>query len=102
LADKFEVAGDQNATSSAGLAGLIYESNATAGNAKVTAGSNEVIIKNPNIKAGSLVFVTPTSSTQSALYIKSQIDGEIKVGFDLPTNNDVGFNWWIVGVTASR
>jgi hypothetical protein len=61
-----------------------------------------VTIINPNIKSGSLVFVTPTSSTQNILYIKEQLDGEIKVGFDGPAVSEVGFNWWIVGLTAER
>jgi len=58
-----------------------------------------LIIRNPKISADSLIFVTPTSSTASVLYIKEQLDGEILVGFDNPVVNDVSFNWWIVGVT---
>jgi hypothetical protein len=87
---------DPAATSSATLMGYTYESSATAGTARVPQGAKDVIIRNPNIKEGSLVFVTPTSSTMNVLYIKEQTEGQIIVGFDIPANKEVTFNWWLV------
>ena len=98
-AEVFAVKNDPTATQSASLAGIVFETNATAGTARITSGNKELIIRNPKISADSLIFVTPTSSTASVLYIKEQLDGEILVGFDNPVVNDVSFNWWIVGVT---
>ena len=101
--DRLTIKDDPNATSSAILSDMIYHSEASAGIAKVPSRSSVVTIKNPNVKSNSLVFVTPTSPTQNnVLYIKEQKDGEIVVGFDLPTVTDVTFNWWIVDLTASR
>jgi hypothetical protein len=97
-ADEFAVREDPTATESATLAGNIFETSATAGTAKIGAGSQEITIKNPKIGLDSLVFVTPTSSTTSVLYVKEQADGSILVGFDSPTTSDVSFNWWIVQV----
>ena len=94
--DKISISDDPTATSSASFLGLIFTSSATAGTAKVPQGSREVIIRNPKITKDSLVFVTPTSSTLNPLFIKEQVEGEIKVGFDIPANSDVAFNWWLV------
>jgi mucin-19 len=99
--DQFAVKEDPAATSSATFAGLIFDSNASAGVAKVPSGSREIVIRNPQVKSGSLVFVTPTSSTDSILYIKDQVDGEITVGFDTVAQTDVTFNWWIVELVSS-
>ncbi len=57
-------------------------------------------IRNPNITPDSLVFVTPTSSTLNPIFVKEQSEGEIIVGFDIPANNDVTFNWWLVELVA--
>ena len=97
-ADEFAVRDDPSATESATLAGNIFETNATAGTAKIPEGSQEITIKNPKVKTGSLVFITPTSPTNLTLYVKEQANGEILVGFDSPTESDVSFNWWIVQV----
>jgi hypothetical protein len=102
-ASQFAVADDPNATSSSSLAGFVFESTATAGSAKVPAGTDEVIIANPNIKANSLLFVTPTSGTGNyVIYVKEQLDGQARIGFDQTTESDINFNWWIVGLTASN
>ncbi len=72
----------------------------TAGKAKVPEGEIEVVLQNPNIKEGTLVFVTPTSPTSNGLYIKSQEVGSVTVGFVLAEDFDVTFNWWIVGTSG--
>jgi len=93
---------DPTATSSASFAGIVYDTNASAGKARIPKGEKEVIIRNEQITAESLVFVTPTSDTaNSTLYIKEQIDGEVIVGFDKSAKADIEFNWWLVDVVAS-
>ena len=72
----------------------------TAGKAKVPEGEVEVVLQNPNIKEGTLVFVTPTSPTSNGLYVKSQEAGSVTVGFVLAEDFDVTFNWWIVGTSG--
>ncbi|KKQ93207.1 MAG: hypothetical protein UT19_C0016G0020 [Candidatus Woesebacteria bacterium GW2011_GWB1_39_10b] len=94
--DKISISDDPAATSSASFAGIVYTTSASAGSARIPQGSREVIIRNPKITKDSLVFVTPTSSTLNPLFIKEQVEGEIKVGFDIPANSDVTFNWWLV------
>ncbi|KKS80115.1 MAG: hypothetical protein UV56_C0027G0001, partial [Candidatus Woesebacteria bacterium GW2011_GWC1_43_10b] len=74
------------------------ETNATAG--KATAETSEITIKNPNIGDYTLVYITPTSSTQNnVLYVKSKANGYFTVGFTQPIPIDVEFNWWVIDVS---
>ncbi len=98
--DRLVIKDDPTATSSGTFDGLVYTSSATAGTALVPSGSREVIIRNPNITANSLVFVTPTSSIDNPLFVKEQAEGEVIVGFDKNAKNDVTFNWWLVDLVA--
>jgi hypothetical protein len=85
------------ATTSATLAGLVTRTNATAGVAILPAGTAEMIIENPSITNYTLVYITPTSSTNNqVLYIKSKETGKFIVGFNNPIDADVSFNWWII------
>jgi hypothetical protein len=73
--------------------------NATAGQAIVSAGVSQIIINNPNVTDYTLVYVTPTSSTQNkVLYVKSKTAGQFVVGFNQPIEIDVNFNWWVIDV----
>ena len=73
--------------------------NSSIGQAIIPAGTSEITIKNPNVTNYTLVYVTPTSSTENnVLFVKSKKDGEFTVGFTNPLNIDVNFNWWIVQV----
>ncbi len=77
-------------------------SQAVAGTASILAGTNEITLLNENIKTGALIFVTPTSPTKNSIYVKSQSEGQVTIGFDepeTPTSANIKFNWWIVGVT---
>jgi hypothetical protein len=92
----------------------VYETATYAGRATIPEGTSEVIIKNPNTKDVSLIYVTPLGSTQNnVLYVKTQegcepdpITSEVPtdcepnfvVGFDSPVLTNVEFNWWIVDV----
>ncbi len=96
ITDVLAITDDPTATSSATFTGVIYTTTASAGEAKIPAGSSEIIIKNPNINSGSLVFTTATSSTIQNIYIKNKIEGQATIGFDLPASADTTFNWWIV------
>ena len=96
--DKLTIASDPEATSSTSFSGLIYETNASAGTARILEGANSAVIRNPNVTENSLIFVTPTSETESALFIKEQAEGEFIVGFASPVQEEVEFNWWVVGI----
>ena len=92
------IASDNLATTSAVINGTI-STNATAGQGIIPAGTSEITIKNPKITDYTLVYVTPTSTTQNyVLYVKSKENGHFVVGFTNPIDVDVNFNWWIVQV----
>lgn len=80
--------------------------NQTSGKAKIPAGTKEITIQSDQISDKTLIYVTPTGSTQNqVLYVKSQTaedpntaakEGKFVVGFDQSIGSDVNFNWWIV------
>jgi hypothetical protein len=73
--------------------------NSTVGKAIVPAGVSEITIKNSKITDYTLVYVTPTSSTNNnVLYVKSKEAGKFVVGFTNPIAIDAEFNWWIIQV----
>ncbi len=73
--------------------------NSTIGHTIIPAGTNEITIINPKVTDYTLIYVTPTSSTQNnVLYVKSKQKGQFTVGFAIPIDTDVSFNWWIVQV----
>ena len=93
------IAGAVEATNSAIVDGVIT-TNATAGSGVIPAGLGEITIKNTSVTDYTLVYVTPTSSTNNyVLYVKSKAPGEFVVGFTNPIDIDVNFNWWIVKVS---
>jgi hypothetical protein len=97
-ASAISIAEDPNATTSATLGTVFLDSQASAGQAKIASGSTEITIRNPNIKADSLIFVTPTSPTSDTLYVKSKTNGNSTIGFKSPASDEVDFNWWIVNL----
>jgi hypothetical protein len=93
------IAGGTYATASAEINGVIT-TNATAGTGIIPSGVSEVTINNPKVTDYTLVYVTPTSTTNNyVLYVKSKQPGQFVVGFSNPPDIDVNFNWWIVQVT---
>ena len=73
------------------------QTNATAGKAIIPAGLNQITITNPNVTNYTLVYVTPTSSTQNnVLYVKAKDNGYFVVGFNQALDADVSFNWWVI------
>ena len=74
--------------------------NATVGKAIIPSGVSEITVTNPNVNDYTLIYVTPTSSTDNyVLYVKSKTAGQFVVGFTNPLDIDVNFNWWIVQVS---
>ena len=103
LAGKIALEDDLSATSSATPTEAILETSATAGKAIVPAGYAEVTIKNPKVSEESLIFITPKTNTGNFnLYLKSQTNGQVVIGFDSTTEVDTEFNWWIIGVLANN
>ncbi len=97
-ASAISIAEDPSSSVSATPTGNILNSLATAGAARIASGSADITILNPNIKADSLIFVTPTSLSPQNLFVKNKDAGTATVGFADPGANDVTFNWWIVNL----
>jgi len=88
-----------DATQSGTIVNGVITTNSTVGKAIIPAGTSEITIKNPKATDYTLIYVTPTSSTENnVLYVKSKQAGEFVVGFATPVYIDVSFNWWIVQV----
>jgi hypothetical protein len=70
----------------------------SAGEAVLPAGYNEIVIFNPNISDHTLIYITPTSSTQNrTLFISDKKPGTyFKVALDSSIPYEVKFNWWII------
>jgi len=91
------IAGAQEASRSATMDNGVITTNATAGSATIPAGYDEIIINNPNVTNYTLVYITPTSSTQNnVLYVKSKDEGVFTVGFNQAISTKVDFNWWVI------
>jgi hypothetical protein len=89
-----------DATQSGTIINGVITTNSTVGKATIPAGVSEITIKNPKVTDYTLVYVTPTSSTENnVLYVKSKEVGQFMVGFATPIDIDAGFNWWIVQVS---
>jgi hypothetical protein len=89
-----------DATVSGVLVNGVITTNSTIGTATIPAGTADITIVNPKVTDYTLVYVTPTSSTNNyVLYVKSKQAGQFVVGFTNPINTDVNFNWWIVQVS---
>jgi site-specific recombinase XerD len=97
--DKLVIANSDATVATANSLGEI-ETNAQAGSARLTAGENEITIRNANVTNSTLIYITATSSTQNnVLYVTAKGDGFFKVGFNNPIYIDVEFNWWIIDVS---
>jgi len=88
--------------------------NASIGTAAIPAGESEITINTDQVKPGSLIYITPTTSTANkVLYEKGKItcDETINIeessqecttgfviGMDGIVSIDIEFNWWIVDV----
>ncbi|HLE48842.1 MAG TPA: hypothetical protein VI819_02305, partial [Patescibacteria group bacterium] len=97
LTGTIAIESDPTATTSAQLSGLTLTTEAVAGSATITSGYSDITIVNSKVKPDSLIFVTPKTNTQNQnLYLKSQDDGHVVIGFDAPADMDVEFNWWLV------
>ncbi len=93
------IIGAADATSSGTITNGVITTNSTVGQAVVPAGTSEITIKNLKVTDYTLVYVTPTSSTENnVLYVKSKSAGQFTVGFTNPIDIDTTFNWWIVQV----
>lgn len=93
------IAGAQTSTPSAAINGQI-NSNSTIGQAIIPANTMEVTIHNPKVTDYTLVYVTPTSSSENkVLYIKNKGNGYFTLGFSESLPIDVSFNWWIVATS---
>ena len=79
-----------------------FKTNATAGVALLPANENEIMIYNSKITDQSLIYITPlTNTSNKVIYVKAKHantanDGWFKVAIDVPINQDIQFNWWII------
>ncbi|KKU10474.1 MAG: hypothetical protein UX13_C0011G0015 [Candidatus Woesebacteria bacterium GW2011_GWB1_45_5] len=87
----------EESTPSAEITAGDIETNATVGKGIIPGGSDQITITNPRVTDYTLIYVTPTSSSQNkVLYIKSKGEGFFTAGFTESLETDVAFNWWIV------
>ena len=96
------------ATPSANTFGQIVEpqitTNATAGQAVLPAGAEQITIKNQHLTPESLVYITPQSDTQNeVLYVKKKVPSSqspaasyFTVAINKPISKDILFNWWLI------
>ncbi len=90
------IAGAESATTSGTISGDI-QTNSTVGKGIIPTGSDQITITNPKVTDYTLIYVTPTSSTENqVLYVKNKSVGSFSVGFTNPIGVDANFNWWIV------
>ena len=98
LTPQLVIAGSDATVAGAVVNGVIT-TNSTIGHAQIPAGTDEIAIKNQKVTDYTLIYVTPTSSTNNnVLYVKSKQAGQFTVGFANAVDIDVNFNWWIVQV----
>ena len=83
--------------SSSEVTGGDITTNSTVGKGTIPAEVGQITITNPKVTDYTLVYVTPTSSTQNkVLYVKEKSVGYFVIGFTDPIDTDTNFNWWIV------
>jgi hypothetical protein len=69
-----------------------------AGSATLPSGYQEIVIFNPNVADNTLIYITPTSSTENrTLFVAEKKTGSyFKVSLDTAIARDVKFNWWMI------
>lgn len=68
----------------------------TTGKATLPSGQKDITINNDMVLEKSLIFLTPTSSTQNrVLYISGQSPGYFTVSLDTSISTPINFNWMI-------
>jgi hypothetical protein len=70
----------------------------SAGTSLLPANFTEVTILSDQVAPGSLIYLTPLSSTQNqVLYVKQKLPGTgFIVGIDRTLSTSIKFNWWII------
>lgn len=89
-------------------------SNATVGTVTLAAGQTEVTLNNSQITSSSMVYLTPTGSTNNqVVYLKSKfvsstpsviasdsaaisIPSSFTIAIDQPLDHDITINWWLI------
>jgi hypothetical protein len=76
----------------------INAGSATIGKGIIVSGQTYVVIQTTKITENSLIYVTPTSSTNGQIpFVADIVPGSsFKVQFDNAIETDAKFNWWIV------
>lgn len=81
-----------------GAATSYLTTNARTGQGVLTAGKTEVVIANQNVSDNRQIIIVPSTSTQNrVLYLAAKQEGWFKVKIDLPLDQNIEFNWWIIG-----
>jgi len=101
---KIIIAADNNGQS-ASVSGAL-SSNASTGIGVLPAGQHQVRIETRKIGTNSLIYVTPTSSTNNqVLYVSTkhtddattpENEGYFIISIDTPIEIPVTFNWWVI------
>ncbi len=88
---------------------LTQEATQTTGRATLPAGNRDLIIRNPNVRRDSLIYLTPLNSTNNQVLYVNHIEAPVDestaqasdersftVSLDNVTASDISFTWWIV------
>jgi hypothetical protein len=107
------IASDASASATA-TASAELASNATVGTVTLAAGQTEVTLNNSQITSSSMVYLTPTGSTNNqVVYLKSKfvsptpsviasdsaaisLPSSFTIAIDQPLDHDITVNWWLI------
>ncbi|KKQ31447.1 MAG: Cell wall surface anchor family protein [Candidatus Shapirobacteria bacterium GW2011_GWF2_37_20] len=101
-AEKINIATSSAIIADSSLASLATSSaqlstNATVGTITLAAGQTEITIQNNQLTSTSMVYLTPTSSTQNQVpYLKSKDQDTFTIAIDQALNDNVNINWWLI------
>ena len=69
---------------------------ASFGESTLPIGQTTLTISSTSVTQQSLIFITPTSTTDKTLYVFDKKEGQFTVGISAISPTDIRFNWWII------
>jgi len=69
----------------------------SAGSDYINSGQTSVWVETDTVQTSSLIFITPTTITNSPLSVtEKSSDFGFRVEAEEPTDKDIHFDWWII------
>jgi hypothetical protein len=66
------------------------------GESVLPSNQSSITILSTSVTQKSLIFITPTSTTNQTLFVAGKTDGKFAVGVSAPTGQPITFNWWVI------